>query len=67
MAKATDTLMKERESGAAETIMGGLGGTLSTAELMKARRAYNDYAVEADTGGGDRLTFDEFVRQKWAK
>jgi hypothetical protein len=50
---------------ASQKILGGLGGTLSTSELAKARAAYTDYAVKFDTegGSGDRMTFDEFAKQ----
>lgn len=67
MAQASGILTQDRKAKASDAIMGGLGGTLSTAELMKARKAYGDYAINADTSGGDRLTFEEFVQQVWKK
>ena len=50
---------------AMNTIMGGLGGTLSTAELVKARAEYDQYRVGVETGGGDRLTFEEWVQREY--
>lgn len=50
---------------AMNTIMGGPGGTLSTAELMKARVEYGRYATESDAAGGDRLTFEEWVQREY--
>ncbi len=68
MARATEMLTQEEKSGASKTIMGGLGGTLSTADLIRARKAYNDYAVEHDAGAsGDRLSFEEWVTTHWKK
>jgi hypothetical protein len=58
--EAMDTIMGNKPT------MGGPGGTLSTADLVKARAAFDAYAIDKDSsGGGDRLTFEEFVQQVW--
>lgn len=44
----------------AKDIIGGHHGELSTAETVKARKAFNDYRAE----GGD-LAFADFVREVW--
>lgn len=69
MAGAMESLFggkKDKPQGEAmESIMGGPGGTLSTADLKKAREAYGKYDTEIQTSGGDRLTFEEFVDRVW--
>lgn len=67
MATARDILTKdEPERPATKTIMGGLGGTLSTAELIRARQAYTNYVADFD-GNGDRLGFEEWVTSVYKK
>lgn len=65
--KARDILTKDETDGpATKTIMGGLGGTLSTADLIRARQKYNDYVTDFD-GNGDRLAFEEWVTTMYKK
>lgn len=67
MATARDILTKDETEGpAAKTIMGGLGGTLSTVDLIRARQEYNQYLSDFD-GNGDRLAFEEWVTSAYKK
>lgn len=65
MAKATDKLVKKE--GASDTIMGGLGGTVSNADAVRARTAYAKFIENHDATGapGDRLSFEEYVQRVW--
>ncbi len=67
MAKATDMLTREEKSGASKTIMGGLGGTISNADVQRARIAYGKFIDNHDASGapGDRLSFEEYVERVW--
>lgn len=44
----------------AREVIGGLAGELSTADMIRARRAYTDYATNAEE---DPLPFVEWVRK----
>lgn len=58
-------LTQDKKPNPSESIMGGLGGTLSTADLQKARKAYADYNTEIQTNGGAPLPFEEYVEKVW--
>lgn len=67
MAGVMETLFgkKKPKNETMDVLMGGPGGTVSTTDLVKARQDYNDYVEQADTGSGDRLSFNEYVTQVW--
>lgn len=57
--KAARELTKDEPKRAREVI-GGLAGELSTADTVKARLAYNDYAINSEQ---EPLPFAEWVRK----
>lgn len=62
-------MTKEPPKRASERLIGGLGGTLSTAELQQARAAYGEYRVQFESGEaeGERKSFDDFIATMWKK
>lgn len=58
-------LTQDKKPNPSESIMGGPGGTVSTVDLQKARRAYADYNTEVQTGGGTPVDFETFVKTMW--
>lgn len=62
MATARDILTKDDpDRPATTTIMGGPGGTLSTADLVRAKQAYDKYV--GDTG--TEMSFEQYVHKVW--
>ena len=65
MAEASGILTQDKKSKPSDSIMGGPGGTLSTAELLRARKVYTDYNTETQVNGGTPMPFEEWVDKVW--
>lgn len=64
MAKAADTLTQP-EAKPARDIIGGPYGGLSEIDMIKARKAYNNYVIETQSNGNEPVPFAEWATKQY--